>query len=148
MASSPRQALSFGLSLSCLELSCKSGVWWPCVLAGCYFDIVEKYLVFSDYSWICWNWVRETLWWQSLMQLVINNVYTHTSCVICSVLEDSGMVAVVFPHDESRQAAISFYINIKAKCIFLLYENFNGFSIGSFHLFWYFKIVMFGFTVL
>lgn len=37
------------------------------------------------------------------------------------------MVTVVFPHDESRQAAISFYISNKAKCVFLLYESYNFF---------------------
>jgi len=82
------------------------------------------------------------------MQLAINNVHAPTSCVLRSVLEDSRVVTVGFPHDESRQAAISFYINNKSKCAFLLYEKFNVFSRGSFYLFWYFKIVTFGFTVL
>lgn len=47
------------------------------------------------------------------MELEINNTYTRTCCVIHSVLEDSGMITVVFPQDESRQAALSFYINNK-----------------------------------
>lgn len=74
----------------------------------------------------------ETLSWQSIMQSAISNVDAHTILVMCSVPLDS----VVFPSDESRQAAMSFYVNSKAECSFMVcYENCNVSPTCNFLLF-------------
>lgn len=58
----------------------------------------------------------------------ISNVDAHTILVVCSVPLDS----VVFPSDESRQAAMSFYVNSKAECNFIVYCNCNVSPICNF----------------